>query len=157
MRILLLYVYGWSNYYYDQVVIVLTTFDPLINHCVCLWIMRKYRDGYASSMGSLVSCFKISDDGIWATTITRLSTMSRRSTYSRASTRSSTRQPSKRKNSLIMRYLLLLLSNWSLFIGGFRGTESTKSAQPITSHEINVRPIKTMFNVRPMVTIKARK
>ncbi|KAK3710138.1 hypothetical protein QZH41_010537 [Actinostola sp. cb2023] len=95
MRILLLYVYGWRNYYYDQLVIVLTTFDPLINHCVCLWIMRKYRDGYLSSMGSLMSCFKISDDGIWATTITRLSTISRRSTYSRASTRSSSRQSSK--------------------------------------------------------------
>ncbi|KXJ09735.1 hypothetical protein AC249_AIPGENE22989 [Exaiptasia diaphana] len=51
--------------------------------------MRRYRDGYASSMGSIMSCFKISDDGIWATTITRLSTISRRSTYSRASTRSS--------------------------------------------------------------------
>ncbi|XP_048582115.1 rhodopsin, GQ-coupled isoform X2 [Nematostella vectensis] len=95
MRILLLYVYGWHNHYYDQVVTVLTTFDPLINHCVCLWIMRKYRDGYASSMGSIMSCFKISDDGVWATAITRLSSMSRRSTFSRASTRSSSRKNSK--------------------------------------------------------------
>ena len=62
MRIIILYSFNWHNKYFDQVVLVLTTLDPLINHCVCLWTMRKYRDGYASSLGKVFSCFKPSEE-----------------------------------------------------------------------------------------------
>ncbi|KAK2558283.1 Cephalotocin receptor 2 [Acropora cervicornis] len=102
MRVVTLYSLGWHNKYFDQVVLVLTTLDPLINHCVCLWTMSKYRDGYASSLGKVFSCFKPSEEGMFRSAITRLSTISRRS-FSRSSTtaRSSSMRTSRRKSSAI--------------------------------------------------------
>ena len=99
MRILILYVFNWHNQYFDQVVLVLTTLDPLINHCVCLWTMSKYRDGYASSLGKVFSCLKPSEEGMFRSAITRLSTISRRS-FSRSSStaRSSSMRTSRRKS-----------------------------------------------------------
>lgn len=102
MRIVILYSLGWHNKYFDQVALVLTTLDPLINHCVCLWTMSKYRDGYASSLGKMFSCFKPSEEGMFRSAITRLSTISRRS-FSRSSTsaRSSSMRTSRRKSSAV--------------------------------------------------------
>lgn len=99
MRIVILYAYDWHNKYFDQVVLVLTTLDPLINHCVCLWTMRKYRDGYASSLGKVFSCFKPSEEGMFRSAITRISSISRRSfSRSSSSARSSSMRNSRRKS-----------------------------------------------------------
>ena len=99
MRIVILYAYNWHNKYFDQVVLVLTTLDPLINHCVCLWTMRKYRDGYASSLGKVFSCFKPSEEGMFRSAITRISSISRRSfSRSSSSARSSSMRTSRRKS-----------------------------------------------------------
>jgi len=102
MRIIILYSFNWHNKYFDQVVLVLTTLDPLINHCVCLWTMRKYRDGYASSLGKVFSCFKPSEEGVFRSAITRLSSISRRSfSRSSSSARSSSMRNSRRKSSAV--------------------------------------------------------
>ena len=99
MRIIILYAFNWHNMYFDQVVLVLTTMDPLINHCVCLWTMSKYRDGYASSLGKVFSCFKPSEEGMFRSAITRLSSISRRSfSRSSSSARSSSMRTSRRKS-----------------------------------------------------------
>ena len=113
MRILILYVFNWHNQYFDQVVLVLTTLDPLINHCVCLWTMSKYRDGYASSLGKVFSCFKPSEEGMFRSAITRLSTISRRS-FSRSSStaRSSSMRTSRRKSCKLS--MLKCLSTFEL-------------------------------------------
>lgn len=105
MRIVILYAYNWHNMYFDQVVLVLTTLDPLINHCVCLWTMRKYRDGYASSLGKVFSCFKPSEEGMFRSAITRISSISRRS-FSRTSSsaRSSSMRTSRRKSCKFRTY-----------------------------------------------------
>ena len=109
MRIIILYSFNWHNKYFDQVVLVLTTLDPLINHCVCLWTMRKYRDGYASSLGKVFSCFKPSEEGVFRSAITRLSSISRRSfSRSSSSARSSSMRNSRRKSCKLD--ILLLLS-----------------------------------------------
>lgn len=101
MRIVILYAYNWHNRYFDQVVLVLTTLDPLINHCVCLWTMRKYRDGYASSLGKVFSCFKPSEEGMFRSAITRISSISRRSfSRSSSSARSSSMRTSRRKSCM---------------------------------------------------------
>ena len=117
MRIVILYAYNWHNIYFDQVVLVLTTLDPLINHCVCLWTMRKYRDGYASSLGKVFSCFKPSEEGMFRSAITRISSMSRRSfSRSSSSARSSSMRTSRRKSCKcgIDLYLITTLSRTRL-------------------------------------------
>ena len=110
MRIVILYAYNWHNIYFDQVVLVLTTLDPLINHCVCLWTMRKYRDGYASSLGKVFSCFKPSEEGMFRSAITRISSISRRSfSRSSSSARSSSMRNSRRKSCKFRTYPYLWL------------------------------------------------
>lgn len=112
MRIVILYAYNWHNKYFDQVVLVLTTLDPLINHCVCLWTMRKYRDGYASSLGKVFSCFKPSEEGMFRSAITRISSISRRSfSRSSSSTRSSSMRTSRRKSSAAHTYKQVAQNN----------------------------------------------
>jgi len=112
MRIVILYAYDWHNKYFDQVVLVLTTLDPLINHCVCLWTMRKYRDGYASSLGKMFSCFKPSEEGMFRSAITRISSISRRSfSRSSSSARSSSMRNSRRKSSAAHTYKQVAQNN----------------------------------------------
>ena len=113
MRIIILYAYNWHNIYFDQVVLVLTTLDPLINHCVCLWTMRKYRDGYASSLGKVFSCLKPSEEGMFRSAITRISSISRRSfSRSSSSARSSSMRTSRRKSC---KFGLILIVNLEIF------------------------------------------
>ena len=95
IRILLIYVYGWHNQYYDQVVLVLTSVDPLINHLVCLWVMRKYRDGYTNALLQMFKCLIPKEDSVVMTAFTRISSFSRRS--SRSFRKTSTGRPNRRK------------------------------------------------------------